>query len=267
MRTFTALALIGLSLLPPGPAHAQTSTSDLYVLKMGSAFETGCFGPCLCPVVAQPMQGTFQLKQTSVDPLFTNYAVQDVRWTVPNSTQNLSITGSGTYKVGGEFAVQHQMVLDLSLGGGPSRRFDSGLIMGGGKFPNIDIKVSLHGEEGCVDTVLQVVASPATATSADSTGAALAPGIQSAGQNPFRDRARLLVTLPRQNRVSVDVLDVRGRAVRHLEFAVALCTRRHWGKAFLRAGGTGPVGLKPPTFSAVVVDSSGRYEPPAPPAA
>ena len=70
MKTLAAV-LISLSLLQSTPASAQTETPRPYVLKAGSTFDTGCFGPCLCPVLQQPMQGTFRLQRTGVDPLFT----------------------------------------------------------------------------------------------------------------------------------------------------------------------------------------------------
>lgn len=214
MKTLTACILAGLSLFPITAAAAETAPSVLYVLKTESSFQTGCFGPCLCPVLMRPMQGTFHLQETSIDPLFTNYDVLDVRWAVPDSS--VAITGSGTYRVGGEFAVQQQMVLDLSVGGGPVQHFDSGLVPGGGTFPAIDVRVSLHQEQACLDTVLQVIAGPTTTTSAGEAGGAVVPGIRAVTPNPFRDRALLVLSVSRPDRVSIDVFDPRGRVIRRL---------------------------------------------------
>lgn len=216
MKNFLASALLALTVLTPSRAAAQTETPRLYVLKAGSTFSTGCFGPCACPVIQQPMQGTFRLLKASDDPLFTNYTVLDVRWTLPNATQSVPITGSGTYRVGGEFAVQHQMTLDLSVAGGAGQHFDSGLVLGGGAFPDIDIMLSLHREMACVDTVLHVIATPATTTSAENAGLSGTPGIRTVSPSPFRDRVGFVVRLTREDRVQVAVYDARGRMVRML---------------------------------------------------
>jgi flagellar hook capping protein FlgD len=216
MKTLSAALLVVLSFFPLTSASAQTDQPRLYFLKAGSTFDTGCFGPCLCPIIEQPMQGTFQLLKSGVDPLFTHYDVKDVRWTLPNTPQNVAIVGSGTYKVGGEFAVQHQMVLDLSVGGGPAQHFDSGLILGGGTFPDIDIRLSLHGQQACIDTVLHVLATPATATSSEGSDAAVLPGIRAVTPSPFRDQVRLVLGVSSTDRVEVVVFDARGRLVRNL---------------------------------------------------
>lgn len=215
MKTLAAV-LIALSLFQSTPASSQTEAPRLYVLKAGSTFDTGCFGPCLCPVLQQPMQGTFRLQKTSVDPLFTRYDLLDVRWALPNDPRNVTIVGSGTYRVGGEVAVQHQMVLDLSVAGGAKQHFDSGLISGGGTFPDIDIKLSIHGQQACVDTVLHVIATPVTATSSEESNASLVPGIRAVTPTPFRDRVGFVLSLPRADRVRVAVYDTRGRIVREL---------------------------------------------------
>lgn len=215
MKTLTALILASLSILPLANASAQSTQPRLYVLKTGSDFETGCFGPCACPIVLRsPMQGTFRLSETSFDPLFTHYDVTDVRWALPNSSSNTPIVGSGTYRVGGEFAIQHQMILDLSVNGGPAQHFDSGLVPGTGNFPDITIRVSLHQEQACQDTVLQVIAGPITTTSAEAGSAV--PGIRAVAPNPFRGGTLLFVGLSRPDPVAVEVFDPQGRLVRHL---------------------------------------------------
>jgi hypothetical protein len=63
MKTFLAPLLLALSIFPPAGASAQTEVPRLYVLQAGSTFDTGCFGPCLCPIMEQPMQGTFRLQK------------------------------------------------------------------------------------------------------------------------------------------------------------------------------------------------------------
>ena len=51
------------------------------------------------------------------------------------------------------------MQLDLRVGDQPVQHFDSGLVVGGGGFPELDVRVSVNGQF-CYDTVIDVIASP-----------------------------------------------------------------------------------------------------------
>ena len=140
------------------PASAQTGT--LYRLNQDSAFQQGCFPPCLCPImIAVPVEGTFVLTPTGFDGLFDTYAVTDVNWLVSIGGTNTTVTGRGTYKIGGEFALQQELSLDLQVGGDKVQHFDSGLVAGPAPFPEIKITISVNGQI-CYDTVFEVSASP-----------------------------------------------------------------------------------------------------------
>jgi hypothetical protein len=131
-----------------------------YSLGPGSTFQQGCFPPCQCPILAPvPVLGTFGLSFANSDPLFDNYEVTDVSWSVPFSEPDLLITGSGTYRVGGDSALTHQLQLDLIVGDGPVQHFDSGLVVGGTEFPAINITISLDNAR-CFDTVIHIEAVP-----------------------------------------------------------------------------------------------------------
>ena len=68
------------------------------------------------------------------------------------------IAGAGSYTVGGEFAVQQRMEAELVVADEPPAPFDSGLVVGGGGFPDqIDVEISKNGKV-CFDTVMHVVA-------------------------------------------------------------------------------------------------------------
>lgn len=71
------------------------------------------------------------------------------------------ITGSGTYRVGGEVALVQQLSLDLRIGRGPVTHFDSGLVGGASSFPGIDLEISMNGGT-CLDTVIDLHAKPAS---------------------------------------------------------------------------------------------------------
>src|SRR6266699_3008989 len=152
-----ALLLLGVVAVNT-PASAQTGT--LYRLNEDSTFQRGCFPPCLCPImIAKPVKGTFVLTPTGFDGLFNTYAVTDVNWLVSIDGSDTTVSGSGTYKFGGEFALQQQLSLDLQVGGDKVQHFDSGLVTGPAPFPDIKVTISVNGQV-CFDTVFDVSASP-----------------------------------------------------------------------------------------------------------
>jgi hypothetical protein len=157
------LAAVAVALLWSGTCTALAGTDPTapsnYRLDEGSAYTSGCFGPCVCPAISAAMRGTFLLTPAGSDPLFTTYQVTEVRWSVALGEPDLHITGSGTYRIGGEFALQQQLSLDLLVGDQPARHFDSGLVTGSAPFPGISVTLSLNGE-ACFDTVLAVNAAP-----------------------------------------------------------------------------------------------------------
>ena len=143
------------------PAGAQSTTSQtLYRLEAGSSFSRGCYGPCLCPIfTTKDIRGTYTLALDHVDPLFTWYRVEKVNWVVALGGVDTRVTGSGTYRVGGEVALQQQMKLTLTIGDEGAQTFDSGLVSGGGSFPEIDIAMSMNGMS-CFDTVIDIRSKP-----------------------------------------------------------------------------------------------------------
>jgi len=216
-RTLVLGAVAALAALLPHPSAAAPSDdpTTLYQLIDNSNFETGCFGPCACPVLTtSPIRGTFLLHRVSVDPLFTTYTVSDVRWNLPDLPTPVQIQGSGTYKVGGEFAVEEEMVLDLAFDSGAPLHFDSGLNPGGGEFPDINVRVSLHQNTACRDTVLDLKAKPAVSTSAG--GPDGRRGTIVSVVNPFRASTDIHLNLARTERVGIQIFDAQGRLVRRL---------------------------------------------------
>jgi len=159
---FASAGLIGLFLsLVPALAEADDAAATRYRLKKDTSYEDGCFSPCMCPIrIFEPIEGSFVLVPTGSDWLFRYFDVRHVDWRAGRGSAALHIRGSGTYRVGGEFAAQHQMTLDLQIGDGPIEHFDSGVVLGGGNFPRIDVVVSLHGMF-CYDKVFNLHARPA----------------------------------------------------------------------------------------------------------
>lgn len=144
-------------------AQPADAASQIYRLKDGSTFQEGCFGPCACPLTQEmPVIGTFRLTFDHADPLFDYYTVTDVNWTVWWFDPPKRITGSGSYRIGGEVAVVQQLELDLHVGGDPVQHFDSGLVAAGAGFPAIDVTITINNMF-CYDRVIHVVAAPVPA--------------------------------------------------------------------------------------------------------
>jgi hypothetical protein len=246
---FIAIASIAAAL----PAAAQTPAPNtvIYALAPESEFAWGCFEPCMCPIlVRQPVLGTFLLTKVDSDPLFDYYTVSDVRWRLPDSTTPVTITGSGRYRRGGEVALEEQLTLDLSVDGRDPQHFDSGLVPPHAPFPEILMKISLHGIY-CFDTVITVVAKPQATASTQVTSSAH-PLI--AIPSPFEGSTEVEFMLPRAGIVDLGVYDVTGRELRslaHREWFAAGQHQRTWdgllgdgvvappGLYFIRLGGVG----------------------------
>jgi hypothetical protein len=95
------------------------------------------------PAIQIPIRGYFWLKSLPSDPLFTNYAVNKLKFQSTNST-TLSYSGflSGTYRVGGEVALLQQMVLKGTINDSKDLLLDSGLQTVNINFPWIEIDIS-----------------------------------------------------------------------------------------------------------------------------
>jgi hypothetical protein len=147
--------LLGLSAVP---AWAGSLPDGVYRLAPAATFQRGCFPPCACPVwQAGDLRGTFRLRFTGRDLWYDNYVVEQVNWIADVSGADVRITGSGTYHIGGDFALTHRLELDLWVDDQSKAHFDSGEVLYGSSKPEIDIVVSINGVF-CFDTVLHVVA-------------------------------------------------------------------------------------------------------------
>lgn len=223
---------------PPDP-HAV-----LYQLSDASTFEVGCFDPCACPVLQRSgLGGTFTLTPYRSDPLFAEYLLCGIDWSIPASgtVPALHITGEGWYRVGGEVAVQQELRLCVSVNGGPTQRFESGLVAGGGGFPTIAIAAATSGFY-CWDSVVTVKAGPASAgIPLDEAGAI---GVR-ALPNPSPGPVKLEVFLREEGAITLAIVDIQGREIRRLEDRVWHPAGRHvlhWDGT-RRDGSRAPAGL------------------------
>jgi hypothetical protein len=165
---FMAKSAVGLAVCAvaaaTGGAKAQTVINTaLYQLNQDSSFEEGCIPPCLCPdMVPVPVTGTFLLTRTGYDGLYDDYAVTSVNWRVLINGADMIVSGSGTYKVGGEVALLQELALDLLLGGTNVQHFDSGFVPEAAPFPEIKVTISTTNKY-CFAAAFHLNASPAPA--------------------------------------------------------------------------------------------------------
>ncbi len=163
------LAILPMVLLQFTALSAQTGSPAhwFYKLDEQSTFQRGCFDPCLCPSLDQtPLRGSFRLEPAGSDWLFDYYDVTDVNWKAIVNGAMTRITGSGTYRIGGEFALEQSLDLDLAVGDEPVQRFSSGRVFGPAGFPRIQLTISVNGVF-CFDTVMMVFAAPVPKISID----------------------------------------------------------------------------------------------------
>ena len=247
--------LVALALAGATPARARAAGPEPVTYTLAgpaSAFEWGCFAPCMCPILGRsPLEGSFVLRFSHSDPLFDYYDVLDARFTVRDSARALVITGSGSYRRGGEVAKSEQMALDLSFDGRPAQHFDTGLVPPRAQFPEIDARLSLHGEY-CRDSLVVADAKPPSGTAG--VGAA-PPAALTLTPNPTRAAAEIGFALDRPEDVSLAIFDTAGRRLRTLiagERFPAGTQRRAWDGR-LENGAEAPAG-----FYVVKLELGGR---------
>ena len=160
MSSLSRVIPVLVTTLLPTLLLAQTTPPVPYVLDAKSTWQQGCFPPCKCALGPEtPITGTFNLVSKGYSDWYDRYDVTNVDWTVRTTDgQTLHITGSGTYIVGGDFALTQRLTLDLSTNGGKPEHFDSGTVIGGG-LPRIDLTVSIN-QLYCEDTAIHVIAAP-----------------------------------------------------------------------------------------------------------
>ncbi len=195
----------------PCPASPPDPSSVVYRLSEPSSFQFGCFGPCACPVtVREHMGGSFVLTPTFFDGLYQHYRLCEIDWLIPGSTSGgppIHVQGSGTYRIGGQVAVQQELNLFVTLNGGDPAEYKSGLVPSGGEFPRIDIETARHGHF-CWDSVLAVHAAPSpTGVPWNARGIVALRAVPNPSQGPME----LSFTLRCAGRVVLTILDPQGR--------------------------------------------------------
>jgi hypothetical protein len=114
--SFATLGLTCAVILLPCFSRAQTpdpGTRWRYQLLEGSLITDDCPICDRMPII-QPLRGSFELKALGQGPLFSYYAIENIFFTnVSNGGPTYTITGTGTYQIGGEIAVSQSLQLEL----------------------------------------------------------------------------------------------------------------------------------------------------------
>jgi len=116
---FISVGLI-LSAFTTASEAQQTSSGPVwsYALVDGSQLVDDCPICDHVPII-RPLRGTFQLRLVQQDPLFFTYALEDVSFTAGDTNgPNYKVVGHGTYRVGGEVALQQYLFLEVSIDNG-----------------------------------------------------------------------------------------------------------------------------------------------------
>ncbi len=216
MRFPFAFLLVSTALIAPGTAalaQPPVGTPTRYLLTQGTELEIGCQDPCACPVFMRgPITGSFTRNEREPQPLFRRFDIEDVDWILSDTSPALRIVGSGSYAVGGEFALEQRLVLDLKIGENDPQHFESGRQLTTNVFPAIDASAAVHAF-ACYDTVLRLHAKPLgpiVGTPGES------PGIRRVVPNPFAGSARIELELAREGALDLRIFDVSGREVADL---------------------------------------------------
>jgi len=119
-----------------------------------------------CPIcdrlsVPVPMRGTFNLRLISQSPVSSSYTLENIRFTA--GSRPYTVTGSGTFEIGGEVAVTLKMDLHLEIDDGLTNApcfFTNSATMPDRSWPMMDITVTqTNGTLGQVYT-LRLAAAP-----------------------------------------------------------------------------------------------------------
>jgi hypothetical protein len=161
-------AAIGASVVALTASGVLAQAPVRYQLLSGSTFvEVFCLDPCDCPSREDEftLTGAFRLTLTDSNPLFDEYSVTGVRWTASAPRATRTIEGNGTYRIGGEVALVHELTLALSIDGDKPMTYASGLVAIDPQHPFPQIAIDLRTEQfGCRRNDLTVIAAPAPPT-------------------------------------------------------------------------------------------------------
>jgi hypothetical protein len=159
-----ATVLVAAGALLGVPAVVSAQTGVIYrLLPQSRLVEVYCLPPCACPyheMSFSPMAGTFTLTRVVEGPLYTDYSVTSVDWSDSSAVRH--VTGSGSYRRGGEVAITQRLQLSLDISGA-AWSFDSGTVGQDPAHPFPEISIDMETPvSACRQDQLTLVAEPVT---------------------------------------------------------------------------------------------------------
>jgi hypothetical protein len=147
------------------PAAATAQTGVRYALQQGTELtEEYCLPPCACPPhsITAPASGSFLLTLVNSNPLFDEYSITLVDWVAVSGASEFVVSGSGSYRIGGEVAITQYMTLDLVINDREPVRFESpvSIIDPKNSFPDISIRLATEQFICQIDSLV-LIAGPA----------------------------------------------------------------------------------------------------------
>ncbi len=124
-------------------AAPKAAETIAYELVDGSTYQD-CL-PCMKPPILVPLSGGFALSKIDENPLFTAYRVDGIDFWDTKGDFVLRISGSGSYRFGGEVALVQEMRLEVRIEQGETTR--SGVLLANleaapeARFPEISIQL------------------------------------------------------------------------------------------------------------------------------
>jgi hypothetical protein len=155
------IVLLACLCLAVAPGLARAAMDRHYALQKASAYEDGCFAPCMCPVlIHDDLRGRFSLIPRGTENGYDLFDVNDVLWFVTlDDGSTILIQGSGRYRSSTLYKLQ-RLEMDLVVGERPLEHYDSGLVPIRVPSPELNITISKNGMY-CRDTVFTIDAAPA----------------------------------------------------------------------------------------------------------
>jgi len=130
-----------------------------YMLLEGSTITEDCT-ICGRPPIIAPLRGTFQLVLREINPLFTIYDVQEVRFQSQGGVWPYVVTGQGTYQIGGEMALEQRMQLNVHINDVPDAELESGELPEERVWPMVEVYVSQEPIDPLRVFSMQLIAAP-----------------------------------------------------------------------------------------------------------
>ena len=158
-------------------AVAQTDRPDYFdrLGKGSAATVRRCVGMCDCVEApfGGPIEGTARLIFVRHGPMFDEYRVvhfSAVAHFEPPHERDFVFAGEGSYRIGGESTLMHEMKLNLAAADGPIRLYESGLMLARQvQFPRIDVTVRTN-EDFCTQYILELKLVPSCPADVDGDG-------------------------------------------------------------------------------------------------